>query len=166
MTTTTEHDVIRCEVDADGIALLTIDYPGKTMNVIDQAFIDSLQRGIDRVAGDAAIKGAIVTSGKEAFVAGADLLAMEANLDQTADDPVDGAVREVRLAVARCSVASRPAASRSSRRSTARRWAEASSSRSPATTACWPTSRRPRSACPRCRSACCRAPAARSGCRG
>jgi 3-hydroxyacyl-CoA dehydrogenase/enoyl-CoA hydratase/3-hydroxybutyryl-CoA epimerase len=89
MTTTTEHDVIRCEVDADGIALLTIDYPGKTMNVIDQAFIDSLQRGIDRVAGDAAIKGAIVTSGKEAFVAGADLLAMEANLDQTADDPVD-----------------------------------------------------------------------------
>mgnify|MGYP002141368886 CR=1 FL=1 len=69
MTTTTEHDVIRCEVDADGIALLTIDYPGKTMNVIDQAFIDSLQRGIDRVAGDAAIKGAIVTSGKEAFVA-------------------------------------------------------------------------------------------------
>ena len=89
MTTTTEHDVIRCEVDADGIALLTIDYPGKTMNVIDQAFIDSLQRGIDRVAGDAAIKGAIVTSGKEAFVAGADLLVMEANLDQTADDPVE-----------------------------------------------------------------------------
>jgi len=79
-------DVIRCEVDAEGIALLTIDYPGKTMNVIDQAFIDSLQRGIDRVAGDAAIRGAIVTSGKEAFVAGADLMAMEANLDNTADD--------------------------------------------------------------------------------
>jgi len=79
-------EVIRCEVDAEGIALLTIDYPGKTMNVIDQAFIDSLQRGIDRVAGDAAIRGAIVTSGKEAFVAGADLMAMEANLDNTADD--------------------------------------------------------------------------------
>jgi len=86
MNTTTE--VIRCKVDADGIALLTIDYPGKSMNVIDQAFMDSLQAGIDRVRDDAAIKGAIVTSGKEAFVAGADLMAMEQNLDSTADDPL------------------------------------------------------------------------------
>ncbi|MBL0087736.1 MAG: enoyl-CoA hydratase/isomerase family protein [Ideonella sp.] len=83
---TPNPEVIRCEVDAQGIALLTIDYPGKTMNVIDQAFIDSLNRCIDRVAGDAAIRGAIVTSGKDAFVAGADLMAMEANLDNTADD--------------------------------------------------------------------------------
>jgi enoyl-CoA hydratase/carnithine racemase len=45
----TNNEVIRSEVDADGIALLTIDYPGKTMNVIDQAFIDSLHAGIDRV---------------------------------------------------------------------------------------------------------------------
>ena len=80
-------EVVRCEVGADGIALLTIDYPGKSMNVIDQAFMDSLQACIDRVRDDAAIKGAIVTSGKEAFVAGADLLAMEQNLDNTADDP-------------------------------------------------------------------------------
>src|SRR5690606_656649 len=76
-----------CEVDADGIALLTIDYPGKSMNVIDQAFMDSLQHCIDRVRNDASIKGAIITSGKEAFVAGADLTAMEQNLENTADDP-------------------------------------------------------------------------------
>ncbi|HLS80099.1 MAG TPA: 3-hydroxyacyl-CoA dehydrogenase NAD-binding domain-containing protein [Steroidobacter sp.] len=79
--------VVRCEVDADGIALLTIDYPGKSMNVIDQAFMDSLQHCIDRVRNDASIKGAIITSGKEAFVAGADLTAMEQNLENTADDP-------------------------------------------------------------------------------
>ncbi len=85
----TPLDVIRCEVDADGIALLTIDYPGKTMNVIDQAFIDCLHCCRERITADAAIKGAIVTSGKDAFVAGADLLAMEANLDQTAADPVE-----------------------------------------------------------------------------
>jgi 3-hydroxyacyl-CoA dehydrogenase/enoyl-CoA hydratase/3-hydroxybutyryl-CoA epimerase len=83
-----ETPVVRCEVDADGIALLTIDYPGKTMNVIDQAFMDSLQACIDRVRDDDEIKGAIVTSGKDAFVAGADLMAMESNLDDTADDPV------------------------------------------------------------------------------
>ncbi len=87
MSQTTE--VIRCSVDADGIALLTIDCPGKSMNVIDQAFMDSLCAGVERVAADPAIRGAIVTSAKEAFVAGADLMAMEANLDQTADDPVE-----------------------------------------------------------------------------
>ena len=84
----TRIEVVRCEIDADGIALLTIDYPGKTMNVIDQAFMDSLQACIDRVRDDAGIRGAVVTSGKEAFVAGADLLAMEQNLDSTAADPV------------------------------------------------------------------------------
>ena len=83
-----ETRVVRCEVGADGIALLTIDYPGKSMNVIDQAFMDSLQACIDRVRDDPAIKGAIVTSGKDAFVAGADLLAMEQNLDSTAADPL------------------------------------------------------------------------------
>jgi len=84
----TKTEVVRCEVGADGIALLTIDYPNKSMNVIDQAFMDSLQACIDRVRDDAAIKGAIITSGKDAFVAGADLMAMEQNLDITADDPL------------------------------------------------------------------------------
>ena len=82
-------EVIRLAVDADGIATLTIDYPGKSMNVIDQAFMDSLSSCIDRVSGDPAIRGAIITSGKEAFVAGADLVTMENNLDAMADDPVE-----------------------------------------------------------------------------
>lgn len=83
------QDIIRVEVDADGIATLTIDCPGKTMNVIDQAFMDSLDAATARIKADAAIRGAIITSRKDAFVAGADLLAMEANLDATADDPVE-----------------------------------------------------------------------------
>jgi 3-hydroxyacyl-CoA dehydrogenase/enoyl-CoA hydratase/3-hydroxybutyryl-CoA epimerase len=82
-------EVIRYAVDADGIATLTIDYPGKSMNVIDQAFIDSLHAAIDRVVADPAVKGAIITSGKDAFVAGADLVTMEDNLDHMADDPID-----------------------------------------------------------------------------
>lgn len=83
------QDIIRYTVDADGIATLTIDYPGKTMNVIDLAFMNSLSAGIDRVVADPAVKGAILTSGKDAFVAGADLIAMEANLDSMNDDPVE-----------------------------------------------------------------------------
>jgi 3-hydroxyacyl-CoA dehydrogenase/enoyl-CoA hydratase/3-hydroxybutyryl-CoA epimerase len=82
-------NVIQYAVDADGIATLTIDYPGKSMNVIDQAFMDSLDDCIVRVASDAGVKGAIITSGKDAFVAGADLLTMEANLDSGADDSVE-----------------------------------------------------------------------------
>lgn len=82
------QDIIRYAVDADGIATLTIDYPGKTMNVIDQAFMDSLSACIDRLVMDGQVKAAIVTSGKEAFIAGADLMAMEANLDSTTDDPL------------------------------------------------------------------------------
>jgi 3-hydroxyacyl-CoA dehydrogenase / enoyl-CoA hydratase / 3-hydroxybutyryl-CoA epimerase len=83
------QDIIRYTVDAEGIATLTIDYPGKTMNVIDQAFMDSLSNCIERFVADDAVKGAIVTSGKDAFVAGADLGSMEQNLDNMADDPVE-----------------------------------------------------------------------------
>ena len=47
-----QMDVIQLAVDADGIATLTIDYPGKSMNVIDQAFLDSLAACTQRVASD------------------------------------------------------------------------------------------------------------------
>ena len=83
------QDIIRYSVDTDGIATLTIDYPGKTMNVIDGDFMGSLSAGIDRVVADPAVKGAILTSAKDAFVAGADLLAMEANLDSMNNDPIE-----------------------------------------------------------------------------
>ena len=55
------QDIIRYDVDADGIATLTIDYPGKTMNVIDGDFMNSLSSCIDRVVADAKVKGAILT---------------------------------------------------------------------------------------------------------
>ena len=36
-------EVVKYAVDSDGIATLTIDYPGKSMNVIDQALMDGLK---------------------------------------------------------------------------------------------------------------------------
>ena len=81
-------EIIRYAVDADGIATLTLDYPGKTMNVIDQAFMDSLDACIARIKSDEKVRGAIITSGKDSFVAGADLMGMEANIDAMADLPV------------------------------------------------------------------------------
>lgn len=63
----------KIETDSDGIALVTWDMPGKSMNVIDASVIEELSAIVDQVAGDAAIKGAVVTSGKETFSGGADL---------------------------------------------------------------------------------------------
>jgi 3-hydroxyacyl-CoA dehydrogenase/enoyl-CoA hydratase/3-hydroxybutyryl-CoA epimerase len=61
------------ETDADGIALATWNMPDKTMNVFTEEVMDELDKIIDQVASDAAIKGAVITSGKESFSGGADL---------------------------------------------------------------------------------------------
>jgi 3-hydroxyacyl-CoA dehydrogenase/enoyl-CoA hydratase/3-hydroxybutyryl-CoA epimerase len=65
---------IQFETDADGIATLTIDVPGQSMNVIGEAFIADLSSAIDRIKGEEAIKGAVIRSGKDSgFMAGMDL---------------------------------------------------------------------------------------------
>jgi len=72
---------IRTDIDADGIALLTIDVPGQSMNVITPEFIADIGEAIDRISGDAAIKGAVIGSGKDsAFMAGMDLKQLGAML--------------------------------------------------------------------------------------
>jgi 3-hydroxyacyl-CoA dehydrogenase/enoyl-CoA hydratase/3-hydroxybutyryl-CoA epimerase len=67
----------KLDVDADGIALITWDMAERSMNVINTGVIEELGALVDKVAADAAIKGAIVTSGKDAFCAGADLTMLE-----------------------------------------------------------------------------------------
>ena len=65
------------DVDADGIALVTWDMPDRSMNVITMDVIAELTGIVGKVAGDAAIKGAVITSGKDAFCGGADLTMLE-----------------------------------------------------------------------------------------
>ena len=48
------------------------------MNVIDLKVIEELAAIVEQVADDAAIKGVVITSGKDAFCAGADLTMLEA----------------------------------------------------------------------------------------
>jgi len=67
----------KLDIDADGIALVTWDMPGRSMNVIDASVGQELAEIVEKVAGDAAIKGAVITSGKEAFSGGADLTILE-----------------------------------------------------------------------------------------
>jgi 3-hydroxyacyl-CoA dehydrogenase / enoyl-CoA hydratase / 3-hydroxybutyryl-CoA epimerase len=65
------------ENDADGIALVTWDSPGRSMNVIDAKVMDELTAIIEQTAADAAVKGVVITSAKDAFCAGADLTMLE-----------------------------------------------------------------------------------------
>ena len=65
------------ETDNDGIALITWDMPDKSMNVIDLSVMSELDAIIDEVASTDAIKGAVLTSGKKAFGAGADLTMLQ-----------------------------------------------------------------------------------------
>jgi len=65
------------DVDSDGLALVTWNSPGRSMNVIDVAVKDELSAIVEQVAADPAIKGVVITSGKDSFCAGADLTMLE-----------------------------------------------------------------------------------------
>src|SRR5581483_10370136 len=75
----------RLDTDVDGIALVTWDNPGRSMNVIDLKVIEELTAIVEHVANDAAIKGAVITSGKDTFCAGADLTMLEVFSREFAD---------------------------------------------------------------------------------
>jgi len=67
----------KLDIDGDGIALVTWDMPGRSMNVIDASVIAELSGILDTVVADATIKGVVVTSGKDGFCGGADLTMLE-----------------------------------------------------------------------------------------
>jgi 3-hydroxyacyl-CoA dehydrogenase / enoyl-CoA hydratase / 3-hydroxybutyryl-CoA epimerase len=71
------HVNFKLDSDTDGVALITWDAPGRSMNVIDLGVIAELSAIVETVASDAAIKGAVIISGKDAFSAGADLTMLD-----------------------------------------------------------------------------------------
>ena len=64
---------IRSELEADGVLLATIDMPGRSMNVFSVELMDALDALMARVETDPAVRSVVLTSGKPAFLAGADL---------------------------------------------------------------------------------------------
>ena len=61
------------QVDRDGVAILTLDVKDKPMNVITPEFMADIKELGARIAADDQVKGAVLTSGKDSFMAGADL---------------------------------------------------------------------------------------------
>ncbi|UCI25995.1 3-hydroxyacyl-CoA dehydrogenase NAD-binding domain-containing protein [Mesorhizobium sp. B2-8-5] len=74
------------DTDADGIALITWNMPDRSMNVFTEEVMRELNDIVDKVAGDAAIKGAVITSGKDSFSGGADISMLQKMLATFAAD--------------------------------------------------------------------------------
>ncbi|MBZ9984828.1 MULTISPECIES: 3-hydroxyacyl-CoA dehydrogenase NAD-binding domain-containing protein [unclassified Mesorhizobium] len=65
------------DIDADGIALVTWNMRDRSMNVFTEEVMRELNAIVDKVAGDAAITGAVITSGKDTFSGGADITMLQ-----------------------------------------------------------------------------------------
>ena len=61
------------DLDVDGVATITWDVPGKSMNVLSLEGFAQLEAHIETALADEAVKGVIITSGKPDFAAGMDL---------------------------------------------------------------------------------------------
>ncbi len=85
----------KVETDADGIALVTWDMPGKSMNVFTVEVMDELDKIIDATVADEKVKGVVFTSGKNAFSGGADLTMLKGMFEtierERAADPAGAA---------------------------------------------------------------------------
>lgn len=66
--------MIKWDKDSDGVVTLTMDDPGAGANTMNDTFISSLEKTLDRLEAEKDdITGVIVTSAKKTFFAGADL---------------------------------------------------------------------------------------------
>ena len=83
---------IQISIDDDGIAHVVWDMPGRSMNVLSDDSIREYVAVIDRIVIDTSVKGAVITSGKKDFIAGADLNMLEAMSERAlGQDPVAAA---------------------------------------------------------------------------
>ena len=77
--------------DAEGIATLTWDCPGKSMNVMSLDGLAELDKLIDAALADEAVKGIVITSGKDgSFAGGMDLNLLATLKEEAGDNPAQG----------------------------------------------------------------------------
>jgi len=79
----------------DGIAVITWDMPGRSMNVMNDASLGEFAAAVDQALSDPETKGVVITSGKPAFIAGADLDWLEAMLAGTPGDSEEARIRSL-----------------------------------------------------------------------
>ncbi|MFZ5711044.1 MAG: 3-hydroxyacyl-CoA dehydrogenase NAD-binding domain-containing protein [Pseudomonadota bacterium] len=76
--------------DADGVATITWDVPGRSMNVMSFEGFAELEALVDQALADPAVKGIVLTSAKKDFAGGMDLNILARMRDEAGDDPARG----------------------------------------------------------------------------
>jgi 3-hydroxyacyl-CoA dehydrogenase/enoyl-CoA hydratase/3-hydroxybutyryl-CoA epimerase len=69
----TQAQAFTFNIDADGIGLVTIDMPGRAMNVLNPTLVEPFAALVQQLETDANLKGLVITSGKPTFIVGADI---------------------------------------------------------------------------------------------
>ena len=75
------------KTDADGVAVITWDVPGKSMNVMSRESMLVLNDLIDAALADDAVRGIVITSGKKDFAGGMDLNTLATIRAEAGDEP-------------------------------------------------------------------------------
>ena len=75
------------KTDADGVATITWDVPGKSMNVLSRAGYKELSDLIDAAIADDAVRGVIITSAKKDFAGGMDLAVLASVAEDAGENP-------------------------------------------------------------------------------
>jgi 3-hydroxyacyl-CoA dehydrogenase/enoyl-CoA hydratase/3-hydroxybutyryl-CoA epimerase len=79
----------------DGVAVITWDMPGRSMNVMNDTSMAEFAAAVDQALSDPETNGVVITSGKPAFIAGADLDWLEAMLAGTPGEPKEARIRSL-----------------------------------------------------------------------
>lgn len=86
------YETLSVDIDSDGIALVTIDLPGQSMNVWNEGLMADFPKFVDELISNDDIKGAVITSGKKSgFLAGADLNMLGSSKAETMKEAFDQA---------------------------------------------------------------------------
>ena len=78
------------QTDSNGISVITWDCPGKTMNVMSIEGLQELDALVDAALADDAVKGIVITSGKDSFAGGMDLNILADMKASAGDNPAKG----------------------------------------------------------------------------
>jgi 3-hydroxyacyl-CoA dehydrogenase/enoyl-CoA hydratase/3-hydroxybutyryl-CoA epimerase len=83
---------ISYEIDSDGVAVVTWDLESRSMNVLNAQSVNEYRDIIENLVKDEKVKGIVIASAKEAFIAGADLTSNDTfNFDKVVEDKVAAA---------------------------------------------------------------------------
>ena len=76
--------MLNYSVDAQGIATVEFDYPGKSQNILNAGSMGAYAEAMQKALANPAVKGVVVASAKKDFIAGGDLGEMAGSTDAAA----------------------------------------------------------------------------------